>query len=239
VLGLEGEVTVDVLAQPHSISFGEVQKGADASRELALQIAEPDRVKVTSVTVDDPRFEIIRKSGDAAGSASYDLRLKKPDKLGRVTAKVHVALTGADPSTLEVPITGEIVGDLRYPKMLSFRKTGDAFAPRDLTFTSRSNKPVHLLGVEDPAHVLTLDITQSKGDKAVVKVGVAKLTSVGGATVLGTLVVRTTDRDEPKIEIDYTVVYADSRDTRGPLPGRIRSTLAPPVVAPSPETPAP
>jgi hypothetical protein len=240
VLGLEGEVTVDVAAQPRSIVFGEVPKGTQPTRELSLQVQEPERVKIASVTVDDPRFVLVRKSGQAAGSSSYELRLVKPGKLGRLSATIHVELSGTEPSTLDVPISGEIVGDLRYPKALSFRKTGEAFPSRELTITSRSNKPVHVLGVEDAGHLLTSEITQPKGDKAVVRLSVSKPQPGDAPTVQGKLVVRTTDRDEPQIEIEYTVAYI-GRVGAGPglraVPDRVKtSQSAAPAGA---ETPRP
>jgi hypothetical protein len=233
VLGLEGEVTVDVLLQPPSIAFGEVPRGTPTSRELSLQVQEPERVKIVSVSIDDPHFELVRKSGDAASSAGYEVRLKKADKLGRLSAKIHVELTGAEPSTIDVPVNGEVVGDLRYQKRLSFRRSGADFPPRDLTISSRSNKPVQVLGAEDQGKVLKAEVTQAKGDKAVVRLTVSKTEAEGKAAAEGKLVIRTTDRDEPKIEIEYTVVYrSDPRVDRLIGPPRGPVPLPPPTAVP-------
>ena len=230
VLGLEGEVTVDLLVQPQSIAYGEVPKGTPTSRELSLQVQEPDRVKIVSVNVDDPRIDLVRKSGDAVGSAGYEVRLKKPDKLGRLSAKIHIELSGAEPSAIDVPVSGDVVGDLRYQKKLSFRRSGSDFPPRDLTITSRGNKPVQVLGAEDPGRLLKAEIIQPKGDKAVVRLTVAKTDAGPTDNGEGKIVIRTTDRDEPKIEIEYTIVYrADPRMDR--LVGPSRSTLAQPPAA--------
>ena len=106
MLTIEGEVVADVEVQPRRLSFGQVSKRADASRELTLKVPEPDKIQITSVTVDDERFELKLKSGEAASDSTYEVRFKGSDELGRIKGNVRVAFSGSEIDHIDVPLWG-------------------------------------------------------------------------------------------------------------------------------------
>jgi hypothetical protein len=205
VLTLEGEVVVDVEAQPHRLSFGQLSKRAEVTRELTLKVPEPDRIKITSVTIDDDHFALKLKSGDATGNATYEVTFKGSDQMGALKSNVRVVFRGSEVDHIDVPLWGQIVGDLRYPATLAFYRQGERFQDRKLTVTSRTKQPVHVLSAEDKDGHLKTEVLEAKGDAAVLNLSVAESTPTSGGIVRGTLVLKTTDRDEPEVRIKYSI----------------------------------
>jgi hypothetical protein len=226
VLTMEGEVIADVEPQPRRLSFGQVSKRAEASRELTLKVPKPDEIKISSVTVDDERFEIELVSGEPAGGAKYEVRFKGSETLGRISGRVRVAFSGSDVTEIDIPLWGEIVGDLRYAKNLSFYKQKGAYKPRKVTFTSRSKKQVSILDVKDEGGHLKVEIAKAKGELAELEVSVAKAAQQSDKTTKGKLRVKTTDRDEPEVVIQYGIYPADriksmqKKFVRNPVPSK-------------------
>lgn len=216
-LTLEGEVVTDVALKPPRLSLGEVTKGEAATREFTATVAEPEKVSITAVTVDDDRFEVQAKDG-AAGT--YEVRFKGSDEFGRITAKVTLALKGADNPTLELPIWGEVVSDLRYPKSTSlYRKDGE-FAPQRVRLSSRSGKDVKITSVVDEGKALKTELEQAEGKTAVVVLTVVDKDKETDQPVRGKLLIKTTDPDEPEVTVSYVIQYRDLKSPRqmGPLP---------------------
>jgi len=222
VLKIEGEIVVPVRAEPQQLLFGEVHKGEHPTLALTLTIAEPEHVKIASVDAEDKRLELTKKSEDGAGTVAYELRLKDTSKIERLLGKVHVAVTGADVADLDIAVNGDIVGDLRYPKQIVFTRAADKFSPRDVVFTSRSNRPIVLLGADDPDKVVKAEIVEPKGDKPSLRLSVIKTERGAEPTAKGKLRVRTKDKDEPTVEIEYTVHYDNLRPRPGVLSPRLR-----------------
>lgn len=209
VLTLEGEIVTDVEPQPRRLSFGQVSKRDDATRELTLRVPEPEKIKITSVTLDDDRFELELDKGDPAGDATYEVRFKGSDSLGRIKAQIRVEFTGSEVKQLDIPLWGEIVGDLRYAKHLSFYKQKGAYRSRKVTFTSRTKQPVEVLDAKDLDGHLQVEIVKSKGDLAELEVSVGDAARKTGEPLKGTLEVKTTDRDEPEVKIQYGIYPAN------------------------------
>ncbi|MBW2526013.1 MAG: hypothetical protein JRI23_17665 [Deltaproteobacteria bacterium] len=200
---------MDVEPQPRRLSFGQVSKRSKASRDLTLRVPKPDEIKITSVTIDDDRFAIERKTGEADGPATYEVRFEGSEDLGRIKGRVRVEFTGSDVSSLDVPLWGEIVGDLRYAKNISFYRQKGAYEPRKVTFTSRTKKPVEILEAKDQDGHLEVKIVKAKGELAELEVTVGAAAQKADKTVSGKLHVKTTDRDEPEVEIVYGIHPSD------------------------------
>ena len=216
VLSLEGEIVTDVSISPPRISFGEVTKGETATRSFTAKVTEPEKVSITSVTVDDDRFEVQAKDGAAD---TYEVRFKGGDELGRLNAKVKLALKGADNPTMEVPIWGQVVGDLRYPKNASLYRKDGKFEPQKVVLSSRSGKDVKITEVVDESKALNVELEQAEGKSAVVVLTVADEKKKSEAPVRGKLLIRTTDADEPEVTVMYVIQYKDLGRARRMGPG--------------------
>jgi hypothetical protein len=165
-LGVEGEVIVEISVTPPYFWLKQLKLGEKASREFSLTVNEPQRVRVTAVTVTDKRFTVHRKSGDPKGSAQYELRFLGGRKLERVTAQLLVTAEGSGASTIRAPIQGEVVGNLDYPKVVRVTRNPDESATAEVTFKSRFNQPFKLKRAEDPNKLFKLEILESNGPSA-------------------------------------------------------------------------
>ena len=196
-----------------------------ASQTLTVKVTEPDKVKITKVSADEGKFEVKLTDGDPAGNATYEVHFEGTDKLGRMSGRVRVEFTGGAVPHVDVPVRGQVVGDLSYPQSITFNRRQGSFGERDLTFTSRAKKDVEILGAEDPDKNLMVEVTEAKGKTAKIHVKVAKPEADSNKPVRGKLVIRTTDPDEPEVTIAYGVYYQRGRMER---PGAASPARLPP-----------
>jgi len=231
-LTLQGEVLVDIAVEPRAVQFGEKRKDERETKTFSVKVSEPDRVKVTSVTLQDEKhFRLTRKSGQADGSAEYEIAYLGAAKLGRIATKVVVAYQGSEASTKDMPVYAEVVGDVRArPSRLHFVKVNDKYKPRELTLTSRSGKPVEVLGFDDKGGKLKVETLTPKGEKAVLRLSVADPAAKADSKEKYELVIKVRSADSPEIAIPYTV---SDRRRRGPL-NRDRLSAIRPVNRPKP-----
>lgn len=216
VLEMRGVVVVDVMAEPRSLSFQQIGKGEAAERELKLTVSEPDRVKVTGVSIADARFRLEKISGDLATESTWRVSFPGSDQLGAANTAVDVAYTaaGAAQST-QIPVRLSVVGDLVYPKTLRFSKSQEgAFSTRNLTLRSRSGKAVEIRKIEDPDGLLKVEIPTPKGERAEAKLSVLDPSKDYSDSASHTLRVHTGDAEEPILEITY-VVGVRSKPSKG------------------------
>lgn len=192
--------------EPRQLVFGQIGKGEVAEQGFAITVNEPDKIKVTAVTVDDERFGVTLLEGDPAGSAKYKLSFKGDKGLGRVTATLKIAYQGSSVPDLAVSVRAEVVGDLVYGRNLHFNKQDGAFPERDIAFTSRAGKAVKLTRIEDPDGKLVTEIrSEDGGKKAVLVARVADPAASYTKPARYKLIVHTSDKDEPTVEIPYTI----------------------------------
>ncbi len=205
-LSISCDITVDVAVEPRQIVFGQIGKGETAEQGFAVTVNEPDKIKITGVTIDDEHFGLTLLEGGAGGTAKYKLTFKGGASIGRMTATVKIAYEGSTVPELAVPVRAEIVGDLVYNRSLYFNKKDDAFPQREIAFTSRSGKTVKLTKVEDAEGKLKTEIRyEDNGTKAVLVAVVADPAASYAKPTRHKLVVHTSDKDQPTVEIPYTI----------------------------------
>lgn len=205
VLTLKGEIVVDVTFDPGFLSFDRVGKNEKASKEFSLHVNEPDKIKVSSVAIGNEDFDIERISGSADGDAKYKVTFKGSDKIGSIATSVQFGITGSDAVKAELPIRIAVMSNLEYRKGIYFRKTEGVFKPQEITFRSRSGKPIEIKGVEDPDRLLKLKVVKSKGIEASISAEVIETTVREERSSGHKLLVKTNDPDEPVAEIVYSV----------------------------------
>lgn len=215
MLTLSGELWVDVAAQPLRLHFGQLQPGQSAKRPLSLVVTKPEAVEVKRVSLADERFTVEPMASADRGRRSYEVTFSGSKKLGAIQAALVVDYTGPDGAEqLEVPIFCQVAGDLRYPRSTSLQKVGGRYQPETLVVASRSNKPVRILSAKDPDGLLAVDVIESKGAQAKVRLSVPEgrePTSSGGKVEL-----QTNDPLEPLVTISYTLQTAQRRRGLGP-----------------------
>ena len=191
--------------QPRTIAFGQLSKGERSVKDFAITVTKPDVVKISGVKLDDPRFSLSKKSGENEGSSQYELVFKGSKTIERIDSSVRIELVGSDADSVEVPVRVSVVGNLRYSKNLFFLKRGGEFKPRDVTITTRSGKPIKLMSAKDASGKLKLRITEKEGQRTTIQAEVADPKVNYAKPVLGKITVKTSDKDEPELEITYTI----------------------------------
>jgi hypothetical protein len=201
---VRGTITTDVALVPMHLAFGEVSTGEGATRALTVDPREDRGVTVTAVTIDDPRFEINKKS-DSDGKAEYEVEFLGSKKAERIQTKLHVAARRASREVYSAPVKVSVIGDLRYPSRVVFLKRGGTYSLRRIFISSRSGRTVRVKRLEDKGGLLELAVAEesAKGIHVIAQVDADKLKDE--AELENKLIVRTDHPDEPRIEIDYLI----------------------------------
>ena len=201
--------------QPRTLSFGQLSKSETGKKDLVITVTEPDKVKITSVTVEDKRFTLrpIDKN-----TGKYELTFKGSKAIERISSSVHIVYDGSDVKSMDIPIRANVVGNLRYPRNLFFLRRGGQFKPRDIAITTRSGNPIKIKSAKDPAQNLKLEITAATGQRTVVRASVASPNKNFAAPIEGTLVVKTTDKDEPELRVVYRIAESMGQRINAPSP---------------------
>jgi hypothetical protein len=220
VLSLAGEVVADVVAKPRRVSFGEVAVGTEATRALELALGEGDNVRIAGVRSEDGRFRVTYLGADESHGGNYEIKLADTSERGVVASKLVVSLTGGERDRFEVPVSATVVGDLRYPKTFTMQRRGDDFVATPVTIVSRSGKSFEVRSAEDPAGLLVASVTQASPSEVRLEVTATDAVGDDSTSTRGTLIVKTSDADEPTIEISYSLARLGRRSPT--VPGAVR-----------------
>ncbi len=225
-LAIQAEILTDLIATPYIINFGRLAKGEKAEREITIRPSEPKRIRIVSLDIEDKRFTIKPKS-KKADSDQYTVRFSGSRTLGRIAATIEVEYQGAEKTSMRIPISVTVIGDLVYSKHLFFNKRDGAFSPRVVNFSSRSSKPFRLISAEDPAGLLKFSIARTMiGPRAALRVEVANPDASYVAPKRGVFTVKTNRRDQNRIEINYSIterrVTTQKRSTYPATPKPVR-----------------
>ncbi len=205
-LSIEGEIVVDVAVKPSPLLFGERRKRDKAEKEFFVTVNEPEKIKITSVTIKDERFVVARKSKDNENdNLKYELKFLGSDKLGHISANIDIAFEGSESSSVSIPVRVHVIGDLRYSKNIYFLKRDGEFKSREVILSTRSGNSVKIKGVEDPDKQLKLEIVKAVGPRVTVRAEVADPDGTYKKPSHHKFYILTSDQDEPKAEIGYTI----------------------------------
>jgi hypothetical protein len=222
MLKISGEIVTDVAVTPRSVWFGQLKKGETATKKFSVKVNDPEKFQIASVTVDNKAFSLKRVSGSAKGDAEYEVTFRGSRKRESISGRAEVAYKGEDEtgktkeSKVKVSVRVEVVGDLRYPRYVRFMKKDGKFPAQTVVFSSRSGKPVKIKNATDPEGLLKLEIGEPAGPRAVIRAEVADPNKEFKTPRRRRFVVETTDRDEPKVEINYMIFERRDRRRVGP-----------------------
>jgi hypothetical protein len=211
VLEISGEIIVDVLIEPRNVGFKQLSKGEAATEIMSVKVSEPDKIKLTEIVADDPRFELKMTSGELATESKWEVSFKGATEIGPIQAKIIAKYTAdGKPDTIEVPVRASVVGDLQYVKSIHFGKSPTTgFSEREVRLSSRSGKDVKITKVEDPDGLLKIDLATPVGNPALFKASVLAPDGDYAKPKQHELKVHTTDKDEPVVTITYMITIRD------------------------------
>jgi hypothetical protein len=204
-LSLEGEVISNVTIKPKRIRFGDLGKSEKASKEFWVKLRNPDKAKIDSVTIEDKNFTVSHKGDDPEKGAQYEISFNGSPDFGRISTTMRVSVQGLDKPFKNVSVVANIAGNLRYPQRLFFFKQAEGFPSKNIVISTRDGAPVTIKKMADPDGLLKLQIEKNNEPTVQIQAQVANPDIKLDQRSVHKLIIRTTDKDEPTIELTYRI----------------------------------
>jgi hypothetical protein len=198
-----------------ALDFGFVDRGRGGRASAEVSSREVDRLEVVSSTVSNPTVRVeCRRSGVAGEGLILDAVIGPGAALGTQSGTVTLKTNVAHHSTLEVPYSAQVFGDLvpsEHPISLGLVRVSEHVS-RDITLTSRSGRTFSIEAVEDLGGHLTTDAAPCAG-QAPSSCWVVRLAAAFNAPTMVSGSIRvTTDLDDELVPLTYSGIVVD-RDT--------------------------
>jgi hypothetical protein len=204
-LSLEGEVVSDVTIKPKRIRFRDLKKSEKAFREVSITLRNPDKVKISSVTIENNDFEVLHKSSDPKKGAQYEVVFHGSAKLGIISTTMRIFVQGLEKPYRDIPVEAHISGNLRYSKKMFFFNKSEVFPSKKIVISTRDGAPVTIKKVDDPDKLLKLKIEKNSEPTVHIQAQVAKPSIKYDSKAEHKLIIQTSDKDEPTVEIAYRI----------------------------------
>lgn len=209
-LTMQGTLVFDLTANPTIVAMRDLPLNTPGTGTFALQLAEGTTAKVESVTVADPdKFEVRRIDGTADGNATYEIKYRGRDTVGNDATRVVVKTTGENTPELFVAVQASAALNLRYVDKVRFSYREGALQERVLRISARQGDAPKITKLEDPDGLLDTEVLEPQGPMASVRLTIRedKLQALTpeGRSGMHKLIVHTSDEQEPRIEIEYSV----------------------------------
>lgn len=230
-LTMKGSLIIDAYLSPPSLFIRDLEPGASGTAPFAVHLREDAELAIESVTVDGEGFSVKPIGTPGERPARYELRFAGASAPGNTRGTIRVKTTSADTPELTAPARAIVVADLRYSKLLSFVRRNGEFAPRTLRITARSGAAPKIKRLEDRDGLLELSVLPKEHDDTVViqaklKTAAYDALDQPARDARRTLVVHTSHREEPRIEVMYTVRDAP-QPRRRPIKTTVEGTVPP------------
>jgi len=222
-LTMQGKLVFDLTADPTIVAIRDLPLNTPGTGTFALKLAEGTSAKIESVTIVDPdKFEVRRIDGTADGNGTYEVRYRGRDTIGTDSTRVVVKTTGENTPELFVAVQASAALNLRYANKVRFSYREGVLQERVLRITARQGDAPKIKKVEDPDGLLDIEVLEAEGSMASVRLVVKedKLGALGPEARAGMhpLIVHTSDKQEPKLELQYSVAPVPKPKPAKPAP---------------------
>lgn len=202
-LTITGEVIEEVSVNPKRINFGIIRRGDSCTKKLEIKTVPKLNIEVKKVETPNPYITIV-KNNTIDDSISYMVTVANYDYIGKFSGMVFVYTSSKKQERVDVPFSGEIVGDMTfYPEILSF---GNVKAGQDVKRTviiNFINKDVKIEKIETETNnidYIVSDLNETGTKKIDVKL--RKEITIGKIT--GNIRIYTNSNLQPVIQIPIT-----------------------------------
>lgn len=165
-LTLQGEITVEVAAEPPQLYFGRFRRGKETTRTVEVLYDAQKPVAITKVEHTHPAVRVRSKDLEKDGKKGKKLfvTLTKDVGLGRFNDRITVTTTSQKRPSIVIPVFGSVEGEvLIQPPQVSFgvvRKGENKI--QEVSIKSRAAKPVRVLRVESSVAEVGAELTPVK-----------------------------------------------------------------------------
>jgi hypothetical protein len=218
-LTMQGKLVFDLTANPTTVAIRDLPLNTPGTGTFALKLSEGTTAKIESVTIGDTeKFEVRRIDGTADGNATYEVRYRGRDTVGTDSTRIAVKTTGENTPELFVAVQASAALNLRYASKVRFSYRDGALQERVLRISARQGDAPKIGKVEDPDGLLDIEVLEPQGPMASVRLVVRedklKALDAEARVALHPLIVHTNDKQEPKLELQYSVVAAPNAERR-------------------------
>jgi hypothetical protein len=201
---LQGEVKVEVEADPADVMFDKVHYGTEASREVTISdlSQNPKGFSVGPVTNTNPNIKVApepRKDGKPG--AILKVTLLKSMPIGPFDDSINVV---SNRKPIDVHVSGIVTGDLTLsPMQVSFGIVPSKQSViRILRLTNDSPRAVNVLGISSTNQSVTATVEPVKPGKEY-KITVELRKNTPDGQLRGILAIRTDDRDQSTLSVPF------------------------------------
>lgn len=162
-LTLQGEISVEVAAEPAQLYVGRLRRGQQVSRTIEVWHDASKAIKITKVENSHPAVSVTTEPFSAEGRRGKKLivTLSKDVPLGRLNDQITVTTTSEKRPTITIPVFGSLDGDLLVlPPQVPFGlvQPGEV-KTRNVNIKNRAKTPVKITEVKSTAEGVTAEVT--------------------------------------------------------------------------------
>jgi hypothetical protein len=217
---IKGKIVGDLDIKPTRVVFAYLEKSEKGTADLSITVNEPDQVKITSVTVKDPLFNVQQKEGTPEKGGRYEVTFNGSGNIGAYSAKVKVVLEGSTKPLIEVQVWARVFGNFSYPPSLIFRKKTAEFKPKNFVISTKDGADLTVTKIDDPEKLLNFKITKNDAERVMITAEVADQNAKHDKPFEHRFMVHTSDKEEPKIEIRYHILPKQKKSIKRKAPSR-------------------
>jgi len=216
-LTLQGEIAIEVAADPPQLYLGRLRRGEVKTGTIEVLSDLAKGISIVKVENAHPavsiRTEDLQKE-EKQGKKLY-VTLKKDVSLGRFNDQITVTTTSPKKPTLVIPVFGSIEGDLLVqPPQVSFGviRQGEG-KTQEVSIKSRAKKPVHLLRAQSSVADITPELTSVK-EGAEYRLTISAKAESKPGRIQGEVQVFTDHPEEKVLTIPLYGMVADGQQAR-------------------------
>ncbi|MFH1723276.1 MAG: DUF1573 domain-containing protein [Elusimicrobiota bacterium] len=206
-LKIKATVKVEIDAMPSSVSFGDVRRGASASKTVTLEQAAGRKFNIKGIEHKGEGLAVTSEPEGPASSHKLHVALNAPDKPGTFADVVLVRTDDEKQPEVRIPVSARIVGDV-------IASPASLFLGRVDQGTERTGSVAVRIGEGSSAEVLSAEIataglsaelkTVQPGKEYRVTVTLSGEAPAGA--LRGTLKIKTSNEDQPWIFVPVNAV---------------------------------
>lgn len=203
-LTLKGESFVPIAAEPNHIILGRKRLLQASTLKLALNVSEPEHTQIEELEPSTQYLTAISETTDGI-THQVDLTIAKDTPIG--SFKEHLKINYVNKGKngfIEVPISGEILGDIVLSVRKLFFGMVDTRVAKQITLSGVGNLPVEVISVETDSPSLSVQILNHIENRYVLE-AVLSADAISKREFHGAITVKTTSEKQSEINIP---VYA-------------------------------
>ena len=203
-LTLKGESFVPIAAEPNHIILGRKRLLQAPTLKLALNVSEPNHTQIEELEPSTPYLTAIGETTDGI-THHVDLTIAKETPIGsfKEHLKINYIYKGKN-GFIEVPITGEILGDIVLSARKLFFGMVNTRVVKQITLSGVGSLPIEVISVETDSPSLSVQVLNHIENRYVLE-AVLSADSISKREFHGAITVKTTSEKQSEINIP---VYA-------------------------------